>query len=478
MIDFAMATPLKVLTNAGAQFLGKAVTVITSLIIVKIIASFGREFYGNYVTAYEFLAFFGIIADGGLFAMAVREIAKAPKRSEYILSNIFSMRLILIISVVLLAGFIGQIPDSYPPEVKTGIWITSLSMALTIIAGTLSSILQARMKIQYFSGALAGGKIILAGLIFLIAQQADLFSNLFFAFLWAGVISNLFFCSVVYYFAQREVKIKLGFDFDWWQKILTQSLPYGLALILQTLYLRIDVIIISIILGASQVGTYGLATRILESFLILGVFFGQAILPKISAEEADPKKASKTLSWATEILLIVSLPLVIGTILYAKPIISFISSPEFLSSATFFGSDQVLMLLVPTILFAYFNQLFTFTLVAKNRQVYLMIVNALALAANAILNILLLPTYGIAAAAWTTIGCEILVFLFLAKEIWQHFQLSFNLKNISFILLLNLLLIAEFSLTGVKGNLILAVALGSSTYFGILWWQRKRFLPA
>ena len=472
-----MATPLKVLTNAGAQFAGKAVTVITSLIIVKIISSFGREFYGNYVTTYEFLAFFGILADGGLFAMAVREISKHPQRSSHILSNIFSMRLISIISVVLLAGIIGQLPASYPPEVKTGIWITSLSMALTIVAGTLSAILQARMKIQYFSGALAGGKIILAGLIFFMAQQAHLFENLFFTFLWAGVISNLFFCSIVYFFARREVPIRLGFDFSWWGKTLKQSLPYGLALILQTLYLRIDVILISVMLGASSVGTYGLATRILESFLILGVFFGQAILPKISAEESTPQKARQTLSWAAEILLLVSLPLIIGTVMYARPIIALISSPEFLSSSQFFGSDQVLILLVPTIFFAFFNQLFTFTLVAKNRQVYLMIVNALALAANALLNILLLPKYGIAAAAWTTIGCEVLVFLLLTKEIWQHFRLSFKQKNILFILFLNALLIAEFSLTGVKGNLILAVALGSFTYFGILWWQRKRFLP-
>ncbi len=464
----------KVLSNATAQFLGKAITVITSLVIVKIIASFGREFYGNYVTAYEFLAFFGILADGGLFALAVREMSKKPQDSQHILGNIFSIRLIFILVVVLLAGLIGQLPSSYPPEVKTGIWITSLSMALTIVAGTLSSILQARMKIQYFSGSLASGKIILAGLIFLIAQQAHLFQNIFFAFLWAGVISNLFFCGFIYFFARREIPIHLGFDFPWWKKTLKESLPYGLALILQTLYLRIDVIIISLMLSASSVGTYGLATRILESFLILGVFFGHAILPKISAEESQTEKTSQTLAWALQILVIVALPLIIGSICYARPIINLLSSQDFLSSATFFGSDQVLILLVPTILFAYFNQLFTFTLVAKNRQVYLMIINGLALLMNAILNVLLLPKFGIAAAAWTTIGCEILVFSLLLKEIYQHFTPRLNIKKLSLIALLNIILIVEFTLTPLSGNLILAVAFGSFTYFGLLFFFRKR----
>ncbi|MCF7819812.1 oligosaccharide flippase family protein [Candidatus Gracilibacteria bacterium] len=472
-----MASRIKVLSNALAQFIGKILTVAASLVIVKITTGFGAEFYGNYLTAYEFLAFFGILADAGLFAIGVREMSKRPEKTEFVLSNIFSMRLLLIIGVTLLAGISAQFIPNYPEIVKTGIWITALSMALTIIAGTLSSVLQARMKIQYFSGSLVLGKILLAVLIFFISQNITLFPNVFFAMLWAGVLSNFIFCLLVLFFATREVPLRLGFDLSWWREIFRVSLPYGMALILQTLYLRIDILLISIILGASAVGIYGVSTRILESFLILGVFFGQAILPRLSAEEGNQKKAEKTLSWGIEMLLIFSLPIILGTIVFAPEIIQLISSEEFLSRPGFFGSDKVLIFLVITVFFAYFNQLFTFTLVAKNRQKYLLFVNGIALLLNTGLNITFLTQFGIIAAALSTIACEMIVFFLLMRAIFSSYRPTFSGKNLGVIALANVLLFCLIYLTPLKGNLILAAALGGLIYFGFLMVFRKQFLP-
>ncbi len=472
-----MATKTLVLKNAFAQFIGKILTVTASFIVVKIVASFGSDFYGNYLTSYEYLAFFGIIADAGLFAIAVREMAKEKKQAhhtpEFILGNTLSMRLILILAVTCLAGISAQFIPSYPPMVKAGIWITGCSMALTIIAGTLSSILQARMKIQYFSGALVVGKIILALLIFFISTHHNIFPHLFFAMLWAGVASNIIFCALVTFFVQKEVKIRLNFNFDWWKSTLQKALPYGLALILQTLYLRLDIILISIILGASATGIYGIAARILESFLIIGVFFGQAILPKISKEEHDAKAISCTVGWGIEKLLTFALPIMIGTFFFAPTVIEILSSTEFLSTETLLGSDRLLIILIPTVLFAFLNQLFTFTLVAANRQKYLLKVNAIALGLNALLNICFLPKYGLIAAALSTIGCEALVLTLLAKEIYTHFPPRFNSKVLLSLLIAGIALFSIIQFTLLKEHLIAAVVVGGGVYLGIVWRGQK-----
>ncbi len=482
-----MSSHKKVLTNALSQFIGKTLAVVASLVIVKIVANMGTEFYGNYLTAYEFLAFFGIIADAGLFAIAVREMSKTrdeghgtrDERDAFVLSNIFSMRLLLILGVTLLAGISAQFVPTYPPMVKIGIWITGISMALTIVAGTLSSVLQARMKIHSFSVSLVLGKIFLAAMIFWIARNAALFGeNLFFTLLWAGVLSNIFFAGLVIFFAAREVPIRLGFDFSWWKKIFRISLPYGLALILQTLYLRINIIIISILLGASAVGIYGVGTRILESLLVLGVFFGQAALPRLSAEENHQEKGEQTLTWGMQILLLFSLPIIIGTFHFAPQIIELISSAEFLSHPGFFGSDKVLMWLVFTVFFAYFNQLFIFTLVAKNRQNYLLWVNSAVVILNTVLNVVFLPLFGIVAAAAATIFCEVVVFLLLLREIVAHYNvINFWNKNLLLILIANGILFAEIYLTPLRTNFWGAFIVGGVTYFGIMWYYRRRFLP-
>lgn len=487
-----MSSNKKVLKNAFAQIFGKIITVAIAFIVVKILSAFGKTFYGNYLTTYEYLAFFGILADAGLFAIAVNKIAKfesptnkekSPQEQketpEFIIGNILSIRLILIVLATLIAGISAQFIPNYPTIVKTGIWITGLSMALTIVAGTMSSILQARMKIHFFSGSLAFGKIILMGLILAISHfwsEIKTETELFLSFLWAGLFSNFIFCGLVCFFAMREIKIHPQFDFPWWKKTFKISLPYGISLVLQTLYLRIDLILISIILGAEAIGIYGIAARVLESVLVIGVFFGQSMLPKISAEEKNHLKSSQTLSWGMEKLLIFSIPICIGAYLFAPQIILLLSSSEFVSSPNFFGADKVLLILIPTILFAYFNQLFSFSLVSKNRQNYLLFVNGTAVICNLVLNLLFLKRYGIQAAAWSTIFCEAVVFTLLIWEIRKHFAFLISKTNILLILGSNIGIFTVILLTPLKQNLILSIAFCFVVYLSFLGIFRKRLL--
>ncbi len=470
----------KVLTNVFAQFFGKVLTVCAAFFVVKIISGFGREFYGEYVTAYEFLAFFGILADMGLFAIAVRDMSKNKEKSSFILGNILSIRLIFIVTATILAGILASFVPNYSEIVKQGIWITGLSMALTIVAGTLSSVLQAKMKIQYFSGSLVFGKILLALMIFGISKNLEIFgkdpNHLFFLFLWAGVISNFVFCSLTLFFVQKFIKISLRFDFDYWKKTLKISLPYGAALILQTLYLRSDLVLISIILGASAIGTYGVAARVMESFLVLGVFFGQSMLPKLSSEEGDNIKSSRTLYWGIETLIIFSLPILIGIFFFAKDIILLLSSAEFVSTDNFFGADKALLILVPTVVFAYANQLFSFALVSKNKQNFLLFINLTGLLCNIGLNLYFLPKYGIISAAVSTVVCEVLVFLLLVKNIRKYFIFCLDYKKVFFILGLNIGIFLMIFLTNLKENLTISLGLSSLIYFGVLIAFRKKLL--
>lgn len=505
-----MITNKKIIGNALAQFLGKTATVALAFITVKIVAGFGTDFYGQYLTAYEFLAFFGILADAGLFAIAVREMSKKmtpskspPKsndsrgdfilddvreRQEFILGNVLSMRLILILVMTLVAGISAQFISAYSDWVKWGVWITGISMALTMVAGTLNAALQTYMKAPLFSGSLVFGKAILAGGIFVLAflygdlERAKDFSplqDLFFAFLWMGVISNVIFCALVFYFARKYVRISLGFDCDWWKKTLRDSLPYGMALVLQTLYLRLDLILISVLMGATAVGIYGISARVLESFLVLGVFFGQAMLPKISAEESGENNAGKlktqntTLQWALEKLFLISIPACTGIYFFADEIVLLLSSAEFLSSEGVMGADTLLKILIPTILCAYLNQLFTVTLVAKNLQKKLLWINAVALGVNGGLNLFLIPVYGLVAAAVSTVICEVVVFGLLYFYVRRFFSLNFFSRNMLWILGLNVMIFLIFLLTSVGQNLIVSFAFGSFIYGIFLWGMRK-----
>lgn len=472
-----MATNKNVITNTFAQFGGKVGTVLASFIVVKIVSSYGADFYGDYVTAYEFLAFFGVLADAGLFAIAVRDISRRAHKPDFVLGNILAMRLGLITLAVIAAGLMAQLIPSYSEAVKVGIWITGLSMALTIIAGSMSAILQARMKIHLLSGSLVTGKIILATLVFALSLNLWLppatGTELFMRFLWAGVISNLVFCGLVWFWVQREVTLKLQYNKTYWLDTWRTSLPYGLALVLQTLYLRADLILISLILGSTSVGIYGVSARVLESFLVLGVFFGQALLPKLAANDAE---SDKTLQWGLEKAALFALPIIIGVTAFAPEIITLLSNSSYLTTADQTGADRILFILVPTVLFAFMNQIFTFALVSKNQQKRLLFINAAALSLNVALNLYFLPTHGIIAAAVSTVLCEVLVFGLLLRLAWRNFHWAPNYINWGIILIGNALLYLGLQIPYLAENFLAAVAASLAYYLSLIVLFRHRLM--
>ncbi len=471
--------------NALAQVLGKASTVVASLLIVKIITGFGREFYGSYLNAYEYLAFFGVIADAGLFAIAVRQMSQTPEHEEMILGNILTLRLVFLVCVLLLAGVSAQWVYAESELISRGIWITGISMSLTIVAGTLSAVLQRRMKIQYFSGALALSKVLLAGLVFWISGcgvwplecAGGATAETFYALLWAGVVINVVLVGLVYAAVRRYVRIWPQWNGEFCRQILRESLPFGLALVLQTLYLRLDTILIYRVLGEGASGTYGVAVRVLESCLVVGVFFAQAMLPRMSGDEADDAALGATITWGVEKLLLLALPLVVGAVVYAEEIVLVLANETYLTQGGQPGAEVMLRVLIVTVVLAYLNQLFTYSLVARGRQRFLLGVNAAALAANAGLNVWLLPQYGLLAAAGSTVLCELLVLGLLWRTLaptvsWRWSRRAWGAMLVGCVAIGGL-----YTLTPLRENLLLAVGLGPIVYGGIVyalvprsWW--------
>ena len=401
--------------NTLAQFAAKVGSALLALWVMKLVTGFGPSFYGDYVTAYEFLAFFGVLADAGLYALVVRDMARRPAKTAAYLGNLLSLRLLLILGFTALAGFLAQLIPTYPERVQIGIWLTGLSMALTIVAGTLSSVLQARLRIYLFSASLLFSKALLALLVTFLAWRYHFSAEIFFWFLGAGVLSNVALLGITWVVVRREVPIAVRWEPAYIQELLTKALPYGLALVLQTLYLRVDTILISLLLGSAAVGIYGVSGRLMENLLVLGVLFSQTLLPKLAQE--SEKNNDKSLAWSIEKVWLFGTPIVLGGWFLAGPLITFISSAEFLGQGKSIGSNQLLLVLLPTLLLAYMNQLFSVRLLNQSRQKFLLAVNALALGLNAGLNLWLLPIYGLMAAAWTTLGSEVIVLLCLGASL-------------------------------------------------------------
>jgi len=431
-----MSIARKILSNTVAQVLGKVATAILGLAVVKMATQYlGTEGYGMYTSVYEILALFSIAADLGLFTIAVKEMSENEDDIENIIGNILSLRTILVFAVMAVGAtsifFVQGLRGSLIP---VGVALASITVIITILNGTITSVLQTKLRMQQASFAVVLGKGLSVGLMVYIIYfgfPEDSSTGFFFLFI-AGIIGNLLMIFTTRHYVRKITRLKYRFDFKLWKELIWKTLPYGLALILNTVYFRIDSLLILSLRGAEEVGIYGVAMRILEHFTVIPLYFMNSILPVMTKSIKEKNTQYKQIiSHSFNFLAALSVPMVIGAFILAYPIIFIVSSPDFLSRLPegFYGSDIALQLLIFALLFQFLNILFAFILISVNQQTKLLYVNAICVVINIATNFIFIPVYGFRGAAVTSVFSELFILIatyFLAKK---YLDFSINLSS-------------------------------------------------
>jgi len=469
--------------------IGRFTMAILAIATVKIATNYlSLEGYGQYAVVYEFLAFFSIAADMGLFTIAVKEMSEDESQTEKIIGNILSLRTILVVAMMTLAVIaVFLIPKYDKTYIPLGVAIASFSVLFTLLNGTISSVLQARLKMHISSISQVIGKMAMilymlyivfiaypntapAGLSALVGATGAAATALpdalastaaagataaagvtaaatalpgalgFYHLIIAGVIGNLIMVLITQYHVRKITPLNYKFDWQLWKKVLLKALPYGTALILSTIYFRIDSILLSLIRTQQEVGIYSVALRILEAFQIIPLYFMNSVLPVLTkaiktsigstkdmagqAAEQATEKARLIVRYSFDFLVALGAPLLVGAYVLAYPIIFIVSSPQFLSRIDegFYGSDIALKYLMFALVFQFLGTLFTFLLLSINQQSKILYINLGCVIFKITADLLVIPTYGFRGAALTSIVAEFLVMSIGALIAYKYFK--------------------------------------------------------
>jgi O-antigen/teichoic acid export membrane protein len=174
---------------------------------------------------------------------------------------------------------------------------------------------------------------------------------------------------------------------DLW-RLLVESLPYSSMAVFFTFYLWIDSLMLGLMTPSTVVGWYGLPTRLFGSLMIVPVVLSTAWLPRLArAHQVDARAMLRGARPAIELVLILSLPMCVGTILVARSLV------HALYGSGFSGSVPVLILLAFCLPPMYFNVMACQILVASKRQWAWTRVMALACVINPVANLFLIPHF-------------------------------------------------------------------------------------
>ncbi|MFQ5870085.1 MAG: flippase [Candidatus Zixiibacteriota bacterium] len=439
------------------RILGALFSMATYAILARY---FGAEIFGGFIIVVTYGVFFALAMDFGLYLTTVRDISKEDERAEEILASNAGLRMTAGIFLLFVLAVLASVLP-YAKEVRWGLAIFALSVFIDSIANSYTPILQAKMRLDFIGIIDVVNRLVVFSLVYLLSRSGGEFLLVLSVF----VVANLVNLALSLYFARRFVKIKFLYDLRAWGQTLKKSFPLWLVLAIGTIHFRVDTLILSFLKGSSDVGIYGLAFKVLELVLILPALFLASVFPLMSEYAKSRKEELSTLMQKSfEVLLMLSLPAIGGTLVLAPKLISFLGGEQYQPASL------ALKILILATLFSYLNGLFVHLIISLELQKRLLLICIVTVTVNVALNFILIPRYSYNGAAVATVISEAagMFFSLLVAKSGYSFKLRFDFvpKTVLAVGLMSLGLIL-FNL-----NLFAHIALGVVIYITFLFVLR------
>lgn len=382
------------LTETITRFLSLAIIIYAARIL-------GATEYGKFTFALSFVSLFVIFGDLGLSNLTIREFSREKeKEKEY--SSILSLKILLSIGALALM-FIGSFFVTSDPTIQKIIWILAVFILISAFFSIIYAFLHVRQRMEYEAIAKIFQIISIAIIGFFVLFTIPSAVNLSYGYLLANLIALILIISFFHFFFHS---FKLDFNKNIWKRFLKLSWPLSLGFIASWVYLNIDSIMMGYFNQITQTGWYNAASRITLAIVISGTLISRSFYPVLSKFFKESKeKLQKVWDYQMQLMIILSLPIVVGGIVFAPRIINFFYGSNYHSSILVF---QILILMTG-IGFLYYP--YSMILVVSEQQkksFYLILTGAVI---NIILNFVLIPRYSLYGAAIATVIACIIIFL-------------------------------------------------------------------
>ncbi len=418
----------------------------------------GAEGFGILSFALAFAGILGVLADLGLGTLTVREVARDKSLTGKYLGNIAVIKIILVVItyalIVLVINLMG-----YPVLTIKIVYMIAISVCFNSFTNMFYSIFQAYEKLEFRSlGNIINSVLLLVGSLVVITQSLNIawfaYINVIASFLTLGYA----FCVCRWKFITPKLEIDLVF----WKPTIKEALPFFLSAAVDIVAFRIDIVMLSMIKGDTVAGWYSASYKLMEVLLFIPAAFAGSIYPVLSSSFVSSQNFLKVASQKSlHYLFIIGIPIALGTTILADKIILFIYRGDFVQSIV---SLQILIWTIPIIFLTFMSGTI---LASMNRQITVLKFNFICMIFNVVINLLLIPRFGLIGASITTVITSLLALIlfykFLSKNLYQIFDYKYILKPVIASIIMGLF-IFNFS----EINIFLLVSISILIYFASL----------
>ncbi|MBI1961388.1 MAG: flippase [Parcubacteria group bacterium] len=461
-----MLTEQRIAKNTLYLGIGKVLSTGLGVLTVALLLRYlSVDDYGRYTTVLAFILLFGTFVDFGLNLTTTQDISLPGADVGRTISAIFTLRLLVNVVLVLLLPVI-LLAFPYEQTVKDAILISSVLFFTYSLFQVLAS---------YFQMILAAGKVAFAELVGRVVLLLTTGIAIYFKFSFIEIMLTIAASSLAQFwvllrFTARAIKLKLVVDRAIWARIISKTWPIALSVVFTTIYFKGDAIILSLTRPYQDVGIYGAAYKILEVLITVPILFMGLVLPLLSRQfsQNDTKGFNGTIQKSWDALALVTVPLVVGTLILAEPIMALIAGQGYEPAA------GVLRILIVAAGFIFLGSLFAHAVVAIGKQKQMIKYYAFAAALAVALYIIYIPTYTYYAAAGVTVLSEFLIALAAGIMVWRASWFKLSMRGLAASLAASAVMgVILYALSGL--NVLVASLAGSTVYALAIWMMRSQF---
>jgi len=364
---------------------------------VMLMRVLGVEGFGTYGYVVTLVGLGAWGAGLGMHRLINRELARQPERADRLVAT-GTVATLGLSALTLLAIVGAALALDGRPVVLAAATLGGLAMGVQTLAMVPEAAFHAARRMRFSVRAQIAGRttLVSATALFLFLDLG--FVSVFVAqALDAAVTLGLLWLSYRRHLGTPSLRTS-------WPEVralVVESVPFGLNLLFGSVYLSSDVLLLAVLKDDHEVGVYRGAVMVIALFPVLANTLTTGIYPRMARHLGDRVAAGGELHFASRMLLAVSVPAAVGGILVAEELMVFLGGAEFAVSAVPF------VIMAPLLPLRFLNNGYAMTLSTLNRQDDRTRGVFLAALLNLGANLAVIPTWGAAGAAATTLLTEV-----------------------------------------------------------------------
>lgn len=355
--------------------------------------------FGVFSLALSLAAMATSLADLGVTSAAVRHVAVDPGAESETAGALVILR-----GAAGLAGAALVILGSWLTDTGGALLPVAAIVAASLLLGPLNALQaigQARLRVGSVNALLLLQSVLWTAAVLILAAIHAALLTFAWTFLAVAAVQSV----ANWLTFKSRTRVLLAGASAQLRQLLRVAWPIGLGGLFVTAYYRLDGVLLFHFRGASPTADFSAAYRFLDVLQVVPGTLLSVLVPLLaitwrSQDDASTRRRQRLFRLALTVVLGASVPLAVGGALVSGPLVHAVYGAEFDGAGPLLA---VLLAAFPAIALGYIS---VGLALASGRTKLYAAVTCFAATGNIAANLVLIPAFGAAAAAWTTVATE------------------------------------------------------------------------